>query len=67
MYITDSKIVSNILMGFKIECQVGGGGTQFSKLPDLREFSNILIQTCHFFRVSLGDLKNHHFFLISKT
>ena len=30
------KIVTNILMGFK--CQVGGGGTQFSKLPYVREF-----------------------------
>ena len=38
------KIVTNILMGFKIWCQVGGGGIQFSKLPYVREFSNIWFQ-----------------------
>ena len=38
------KIVTNILMGLKIWCQVGGGGIQFSKLPYVREFSNIWFQ-----------------------
>ena len=38
------KIVTNILMGFKMWCQVGGGGIQFSKLPYVREFSNIWFQ-----------------------
>ena len=50
-------------MGFKIWCQVGGGGAPFSKLPIVREFSNIWFQTCHFwFRWSLSVLKNHRFF-----
>ena len=48
MYIctyTDSKkIVTNILMSFKKSCQVGDGGTPFSKLPYVREFSNIWFQ-----------------------
>ena len=35
------KIVTNILMGFKIWCQVGGGGVQFLKLPYVCDFSNI--------------------------
>ena len=44
-----SKIVTNIVMGFKIWCQVGGGGTQFSKLPNVREFSSIWFQKSSFF------------------
>ena len=50
------KIVTNILMGFKIWCQVGGGGIQFSKLPYVREFSNIWFQklTDIRFKRSLG-------------
>jgi len=42
------KIVTKILMGFIIWCQVGDGGTPFSKLAYVREFSNIWFQTCHF-------------------
>ena len=42
--VCEIKIVTNILMGFKIWCQVGGGGTQFSKLPYIREFLNIWFQ-----------------------
>ena len=38
------KIVTNILMGFKIWCQVGVWVTPFSKLPYSREFSNIWFQ-----------------------
>ena len=38
------KIAANILMGFKIWCQIGGGVTPFSKLPYSREFSNIWLQ-----------------------
>ena len=38
------KIAANILMGFKIWCQVGGRVTPFSKLPYSREFSNIWFQ-----------------------
>ena len=38
------KIVTNILMGFKIWCQVGVWVTPFSKLPYSREFLNIWSQ-----------------------
>ena len=38
------KIVTNILMGFKIWCQVGVWVTPFSKLPYSRDFSNIWFQ-----------------------
>ena len=58
-----SIIAANNPMGFKIWCQVGVWGTQFSKLPYVREFSNIWFQTYHFrFRWSHGVLKNHPFF-----
>ena len=40
------KTVTNILMGLKIWCQVGGGGPLFSKLPYVREFSNIWFPNC---------------------
>ena len=40
----EMKIVTNILMGFKIWCQVGVWGTLFSKLPYSREFSNFWFQ-----------------------
>ena len=33
-------------MGFKIWCQVEGGGTPIWKLPYVREFGNIYFQTC---------------------
>ena len=36
-------------MGFKIWCQVGVWGTQFSKLPYSRDFSNIWFQKLSFF------------------
>ena len=49
LHIYGIKIVTNILMGFKIWCQVGGGGTQFSKLPYVREFLNIWFQKSWFF------------------
>ena len=43
--ITDGiKIFTNILMGFKIWCQVGVGVTTFSKLPYSREFSHTWFQ-----------------------
>ena len=42
------RVVTNILMGFKIRCQVGSVGKPFSQLPDVREFSNIWFQTCLF-------------------
>ena len=35
-------------MGFKIWCQVGVWGTQFSKLPYSREFSNMRFKSCLF-------------------
>ena len=38
------KIVTNILIGFKIWCQVGAGVTPFLKLPYVREFWNIWFQ-----------------------
>ena len=38
------KVAANILMGFKIWCQVGVWVTLFSKLPYSREFSNIWFQ-----------------------
>ena len=38
------KIVTNILLGFKIWCQVGGWGTLSSKLPYSSDFSNIWFQ-----------------------
>ena len=38
------KIITNILMGFKIWCQVGGGGINFLKLPYVRNSSNIWFQ-----------------------
>ena len=38
------KNITNILMGFKIWCQVGGWGTLFSKLPYSCDFSNIWFQ-----------------------
>ena len=44
------KIVTNILMGFKIWCQVGVWGTLFSKLPYSREFSNIWFQKLSYVR-----------------
>ena len=43
------KVVTKILMGFKIWCQVGVWGTQFSKLPYVREFLNIWFQKLSFF------------------
>ena len=43
-YICNQKIVTKILMDLKIWCQVGGRGTQFSKLQYVREFSNIWFQ-----------------------
>ena len=50
-------------MGFKILCQVGVWGTQFSKLPYVREFLNIWFQKLSFFyRVYSGVLKIHQFF-----
>ena len=57
------KFVTNILMGLKIWCQVWVWGTQFSKLPYVREFSNIWFQKLSFFfRVASGVLKIHQFF-----
>ena len=41
-------MVTNILMGFIIWSQVGGGGTSFSNFPYLGEFSNILSQKSSF-------------------
>ena len=38
------KVAANILMGFKIWCQVGVWVTLFSKLPYSREFLNIWFQ-----------------------
>ena len=43
-----SKIVTKIFIGFKIWYQVGGGEIPVSKLPYVRGFHDILIQTCHF-------------------
>ena len=43
------KIVTNIVMGLKIWCQVGVRVTLFSKLPYSREFSNIWFQKSLFF------------------
>ena len=48
------KVVTKILMGFKIWCQVGVWGTQFSKLPYVREFSNIwFLKSLLFWRISV--------------
>ena len=59
---TWQKIVPNILMGFQIWCQVGGGGwgTSFSKLPYVSKFSNIWFQISHFFFLFLIEFS--HFF-----
>ena len=52
------KVVKNIVMGFKIWCQVGEWALWISKLPYSREFSNFWFQTCHFvFLWSFGVLK----------
>ena len=66
------KIVTNILMGFKLWCEVGGGKTQFSKLPYLRGFLNrYMVPNCHFrFRWWHFVLKSHpviRFFENSET
>ena len=47
-------------MGFKIGCQVGGGATPFSKIPYVREFSNIWFQKLSFFFLFLIEFS--HFF-----
>ena len=47
-------------MGFKIRCQVGGWGTQFSKIPYVREFLNIWFQKLSFFFLFLFEFS--HFF-----
>ena len=47
-------------MGFKIRCQVGGWGTQFSKIPYVREFLNIWFQKSSFFFIFLFEFS--HFF-----
>ena len=44
LLIYEIKIVTNILMGFKLWCQFGGGVTPYSKLPYSREFSIIWFQ-----------------------
>ena len=49
MHLYSKKIVTKVRMGFKIWSQVGGGGTQFLKLPYVREFLNIWFQTLQFF------------------
>ena len=64
------KIVTNILMGFKIWCQVGGGGTQFSKLPYIREFLNIWFQKSTDISdktKSVNDLSKISIFFVEKT
>ena len=43
------KIVSNILIGFKIWREVGGGGAPFSKIPYEPAFSNIRYRKSYFF------------------
>ena len=63
IFVYKIKIVTNIPMGFKTWCQVGGGVTLFSKLPDVREFSNIWFQKLSFFfPVPSGVLKFINFF-----
>ena len=59
------KIVTNIVMGLKIWCQVGGGVTPFSKLPYSRDFSNMRFKSCLFFLLFLKRFT--HFLKISKT
>ena len=55
--------------GFQIWCQVGGGGTPFSKLSyDVYEFSSIRFEIYHFsYRWSHGFLKKHKFFINLKN
>ena len=49
IYLYTKKNAANILMGFKIWCQVRGGVTSFWKLPYSHEFSNIWLQKSLFF------------------
>ena len=53
------KIVTNIVMGLKIWCQVGVGGTQFSKLPYLRDFFNFWFQKSTDIRCISNFFENH--------
>ena len=62
LLIYEIKVVTNILMGFKIWCQVWVWGTQFSKLPYVREFSNIWFQKS----TDIIDKRSQRFFENSK-
>ena len=57
-------------MGFKIRCQVGGGGTQFSKVQYVSEFLNIWFQKSRDIidkTKSVNDLSKILIFFVEKT
>ena len=64
-YIDNKTLPPTFLWVSKFDVKLGLWETIFSKLLYVREFSNILFQTCHFFFLFLVELS--HFLKTSKT